>query len=627
MGIPSVGSFFGGEAQEKPLAQEYQSDLYFNGVNGETGGYGLQPMPVQELASLIQGKPYYGTPTEGYQLRGELAQAHPALSALTEQQWALLLKNMSDERKKLMSKLAEDKVQLFVKLINKPKEYKGLLGVELRNVFSALELARYEALADELHKMFELMLEKQTQQLAESLPAGQQQALTEMLQELWQLDEQQDHQGELGLKKNEPFPVKAGVDPADLAQAGWAVIFPAVMDARRKQNIEGALAELFEHRKKQAGEKFYRVLDYRPGETKSKFLQRYRVGDGPADPEEMPFYVLLVGSPEEIPFEFQYQLDVMRAVGRLDFGDDLDAYRQYAHNVVLAETGQVKLPRRMAFFGVSNPGDKATQLSSKSLIQPLWDNLQVAAPPTQDEALQFKWEFARFTAAQATHHQLAQLLGGDPAQTPALLLTASHGMEFPMTNPDQIKYQGALLCQDWPGPSGKLDRKHYFAAEDLAPNANVLGMVIFFFACYGAGTPKLDQFSALSKPKQIAPRNFIAALPQQLLRQGALAVLGHVERAWGYSFVMPTGEVDNQSFVTALRKLLNGERVGMATDAGFNLRYADKSSDLSYALGERAAGSFSVSDADLTQMWMATNDTRGYVVLGDPAVRIPFARP
>src|SRR5690606_29409910 len=136
-------SFFGGEAQEKPLSQEYQSDLYFNGVNGETGSYGLQPMPVQELASLIQGKPYYGTPTEGYQLRGELAQAHPALSALTEQQWALLLKNMSDERKKLIVDLAEDKVQLFVKLINKPKEYKGLLGVELRNVFSALELARY----------------------------------------------------------------------------------------------------------------------------------------------------------------------------------------------------------------------------------------------------------------------------------------------------------------------------------------------------------------------------------------------------------------------------------------------------------------------------------------------------
>jgi hypothetical protein len=63
-------------------------------------------------------------------------------------------------------------------------------------------------------------------------------------------------------------------------------------------------------------------------------------------------------------------------VGRLDFGDDLDAYARYAQSVVLAETGKVKLARNMTFFGVQTKGDKATELSSKFLIRPLYENLK-----------------------------------------------------------------------------------------------------------------------------------------------------------------------------------------------------------------------------------------------------------
>jgi len=593
----------------------FEGNLFFNGISGETGQYALDPMPTDKLVRLIVGKPAPGDLPER-DLR--------------------FLEGLSEERQKLVDSLTGEQRQLLETLANKPQQLDQLIE-EQQRFFEALsddQQIFFQRLLDEQQSLFQRVVDEQKQKLYESLTGKQPKLLGELLDERWKSYEEQKRVGELQFKRNLPpgFPVKEGVDPKDLKQSGWAAIFPAEMDARRKANIQKALHKLLKRRQEQAGPlfKIYQgAQGYRRGETKDKFLQRHKVGAGAADPEQMPFYVLLIGSPEEIPYEFQYQLDVMRGVGRLDFGDDYDAYARYAESVIMAEEGQVKLPRRAAFFGVKTPGDKATQLSADYLVEPLYKNLQVREPDN-DIRLEAEWHLDKFIGEhQATKAQLKNLLGGDPNQTPALLLTASHGMEFAPGNPkQQIECQGALLCQDWPGPSGSLSPDHYFSAKDLPDDANVAGLIAMFFACYGAGTPKLDQFAAqaFKKRKEIAPSGFIAALPKRLLSHGALAVIGHVERAWGYSFVMPSGDPDHQAFVTALRKLMNGEPVGLATDPSFNLRYADMSSALSVDMEERKYDPpYSTSDAELAQKWTANNDARGYVVLGDPAVRIPFA--
>ncbi len=430
-----------------------------------------------------------------------------------------------------------------------------------------------------------------------------------------------------------PWPVKPGAgDLARVADVGWGVIFPAQMSATLQDALIDALQPLLEHRQSQAGDLF-RIYTggaaYRFGERKDQYFARLGVSPGLVDPQEMPFYLMLVGTPDQIPYSFQYQLDVMRGVGRLDFGEDIEAYHAYALQVVAAETGAITLPRRATFFAPVNPGDRATELSGNYLVKPLYDNLCISAPE-YEVALTHEWELVPpfLGEGQATHAHLGRLLGGDPSQQSALLFTASHGIEFPPDHPDQLRHQGALLCQDWGGPRAELRRDHYFAGEDVEDGADLNGMIAFFFACYGAGTPELDQFAAqaFKVREKIAPRNFTAALPQRLLKQGALAVLGHVERAWGYSFISPRGSIENQTFITAMRILMNGCPIGMATDSSFDMKYAELSSDLSADLDELKWDPDYMSVYELAHRWTANNDARSYVVIGDPAARLPLGQ-
>ncbi len=415
------------------------------------------------------------------------------------------------------------------------------------------------------------------------------------------------------------FGVAEGVDSKRLASAGWGIIFATDADPAVKE----ALGDLLKHREGQAEDLFkvYEGADgFRPEDDKSKFLARHGAGPGPADPQKVPYYLLIAGSPEQIPYRFQTQLDVQYATGRIHF-ETVEEYAHYARSVVEAESKPLRVPRQATFFGVANANDRATQLSAEQLIEPMATSLGSEVPD---------WNFESITGDEATKVQLARLLGGD--QTPALLFSASHGMSFPMNSKRQLPHQGALLCQDWPGPqkwTGEIPQKFYFAGDDLDEQTDLKGLIAFFFACYGAGTPAFDEFAkqAFKDRSAIAPRAFLAQLPAKMLgrpKGGALAIIGHVERAWGYSFLWPKAGRQTEVFESTLKRLMSGYPVGAAVEY-LNERYAELSTVLSDQLEEVEFGKL-VDPYALAGLWTANNDARGYAIIGDPAVRLPVAQ-
>jgi hypothetical protein len=422
------------------------------------------------------------------------------------------------------------------------------------------------------------------------------------------------HRNELKERAKLKFDSKAPaawVDPTDLSQSGWGVIFANEYHPYTIEQLKSddGIGLLLKHRRQQAtqqNDRYYRECTYQPTWDKSKFLTQHKVpASGAIDPDRgMPYYLLIIGDPASIPYDFQYQLDVQYAVGRIYF-DTLAEYANYASSIIAAETQPPIERRRIDFWGVSNSGDTATQLSTKHLVTPLSTWVKEKHPT---------WETRSFLAETATKANLSQIIHGD---TPAILFTASHGVGYPKDDPQQRELQGALVCQEWQPFLGKPNpEKHLFAAADIGTDANLHGTIVLEFACYGLGTPQFNNFVDRGGDAELAAVPFISRLPQALIgrdRGSALAVIGHVDRAFSNSF--RNQNINQLSvFQSLLTGLFKNWPVGYAMEF-FNQHYAELASDCAASVQKN-------NTADLAAYWHCSNNARNYAILGDPAVRL-----
>jgi len=427
-------------------------------------------------------------------------------------------------------------------------------------------------------------------------------------------------------------------DPNELSQAGWGILFasdadPAIqaqlqplIDLRRTQVIDRNLFKVFTG-PDQGG--------VTPGMTAADWARDRGVSlTAAVDPYQgVPFYLLIVGSPERIPFEFQALLKMQFAVGRLAF-DDIADYGRYAQAVVQYESSsyQPVQSRSAAVWVTRNNGDIATAMLSGAVSM---DFLS----PSNSLGCRSGFLLNAFANEKATKLQLVEILRGNvPGGAPAVIFTGSHGCDYSGSDPAiQRRYQGALTTQEWI-PDTPSSSANQFSADDVPADAQLQGAIAFLFACYSGGCPTVDSYytNPDGSPMALAPAPMISNLSQALLRRGALAVIGHVDLAFPYAFQDVNGTPQMQALRTPIELLLRGKKAGLAIDS-LSILWSSLATQLGDALrsnpgtpgapagsaGAAPAASLSTSASPaIPRLTIARDDARNYILLGDPAVHL-----
>jgi hypothetical protein len=109
---------------------------------------------------------------------------------------------------------------------------------------------------------------------------------------------------------------------------------------------------------------------------------------------------------------------------------------------------------------------------------------------------------------------------------------------------------------------------------------------------------------------------------------GPLAFVGHVDLAWAYSFF----DLDDRPrrrpgrIIGVIQALLNGHRAGVAVRKLMQ-GFAEVNTELTALDDARARTGGPLDDPERVRrgyLWMLRQDLAGYVLLGDPAIRLPI---
>ena len=245
--------------------------------------------------------------------------------------------------------------------------------------------------------------------------------------------------------------VRFGYHAEDVSSAGWGHHYPPDVPADVKQ----ALAGLVSYRQG-------REYTYQTGQDAYKFRQEHKQPHGEVDPAKLPYYLMIIGPPTAIPYDFQHDLDGEHAVGRLHFARQQDdvynpdtydraAFAAYADAVKAYET-KATAPRKrsVGLFSPAHASDPLIQQSADHLATPLAQYVTGKKFVALANKVAVTYAVDHRYGDKARRQALVDLLTPN-SEHPALVFTATHGLQLDSGHERQFAEQGALVSQEYPG--------------------------------------------------------------------------------------------------------------------------------------------------------------------------------
>lgn len=420
-------------------------------------------------------------------------------------------------------------------------------------------------------------------------------------------------------------------DPNDLRRQRWGLVAPT---GARGEQLLSLVAPLRRWRQELQGGADVLVYRVRAG-MDSALARRWKrevYRDERTRERDRPRYLLLLGDLHELSLELQAELSTDAFVGRLAFAADAD-YTAYVDKVLRWERAPARETQARMLFYTSRDGTSATELGHRALVLP-----SAAACRERQEDADFPRAHVLALGDEGAV-PLETLLAHASDTGPGVLFTLAHGRGRPPSGwarpEDRLAHQGEL----------KLPDGRFLGAEALASRPFVPGGIWFSFACFGVGTPARSSYAhwlrtlpesdpnarrGLESLPQEGEAPFIAAPPRAALAnpEGPLAVMGHVDLAWSHSF-SDRGRGTPSRFIELLEQLARGSRAGVALHSlmqVLNETSSELTSLYNQETQELARGRPSSIDlVERARLWILRQDLANYLLLGDPAVRLPLA--
>jgi hypothetical protein len=329
------------------------------------------------------------------------------------------------------------------------------------------------------------------------------------------------------------------------------------------------------------------------------------IGIGPG---KIPLYLLIVGSPAEIPWDLQYALAQRHIVGRLDL--DEEGLMNYVTALSSDWAEMDCQPDRAVVWATDVRGDITREMRS-TIAHPIFEALDNDAEVT----------VGYLAGDEATQSSLVEAA----SRHPGLIVTTSHGKTAPLADPVAMALDlGKLIDQN----------EEMIDVDDLLGAWEPRGAVWYAHACCSAGSRAESQFPDLLTEGSLARKvvsqvsmmpSQTAPLPRALLGapKPLRAFVGQVEPTFDWTL---RDGLTGQRLTNDIRqglydKLMQPWPIGLAFEefqksVGFyTSQWADQRDQVD--AGDETAR------ASALRLRLTALDRQSTVILGDPAAILP----